>query len=202
MSDDGTAELWTRYRATRSLWARDQLVQAYWPLVKRVADVFRFRRGIPMRISLGELLSFGGVGLWKAIEDFNPALGVPFGAYARRRISWAMLDGLQSLDVVRQRSKVTWEIPLIGRITRGIARRMADPRPVPQPGGDFLRLVRKANLSPLEREIITRHYLGGEELKALAAERDVTPSWITQLHKKMLRRLSRNERLQRAAGVA
>lgn len=49
-------------------------------------------------LSREDLASVGALGLVLAAESFDPSVGVPFGAYARRRINGALVDELRSLD--------------------------------------------------------------------------------------------------------
>jgi RNA polymerase sigma factor for flagellar operon FliA len=49
-------------------------------------------------LSREDLASVGAVGLVLAADSFDPSAGVPFGAYARRRITGALVDELRSLD--------------------------------------------------------------------------------------------------------
>ncbi|HZV80190.1 MAG TPA: sigma-70 family RNA polymerase sigma factor [Candidatus Binatus sp.] len=71
-----------QYRENRSLDQRDALVLRHMPLVKRVAA--HYARDIAMR---DDLTQVGYVGLIKAVENFDPSLGVPFEAYARPMIA-------------------------------------------------------------------------------------------------------------------
>jgi RNA polymerase sigma factor for flagellar operon FliA len=77
---------------------RDQLVMAHVDLVKILAH--RLRRRLPSQVELSELVSVGVLGLIDAASRYEPALGVPFDAFARRRIHGAMLDALRGLDSV------------------------------------------------------------------------------------------------------
>ena len=77
---------------------RDQLVMAHVDLVKVIAH--RLRRRLPSQVELSELVSVGVLGLIDAASRYEPALGVPFDAFARRRIHGAMLDALRGLDWV------------------------------------------------------------------------------------------------------
>ena len=43
-------------------------------------------------VELNELISVGVLGLVEAANRFQPSLGVPFDAFARRRVHGAMLD--------------------------------------------------------------------------------------------------------------
>jgi RNA polymerase sigma factor for flagellar operon FliA len=58
----------------------------------------RLAHRLPAHVELSELTSIGVVGLLDAASRFRPTLGVPFGAFARRRILGAMLDALRDLD--------------------------------------------------------------------------------------------------------
>ncbi|MGN6751127.1 MAG: sigma-70 family RNA polymerase sigma factor [Intrasporangium sp.] len=49
-------------------------------------------------LSREDMASAGAVGLVLAADSFDPSAGVPFGAYARRRITGALMDELRSLD--------------------------------------------------------------------------------------------------------
>lgn len=66
------------------------------PLVARVAAKVRLR--LPRQVEVAELISAGYVGLIDAADKFDPARGVAFGAYARRRIAGAIIDALRELD--------------------------------------------------------------------------------------------------------
>lgn len=51
-----------------------------------------------MHLSRDDLASAGALALITAADGFNPDLGVPFGAYARRRIIGAFADEMRSID--------------------------------------------------------------------------------------------------------
>ena len=78
--------------------ARDRLVLAHVSLVKILAQ--RLAHRLPPSVELNELMSVGVLGLVEAANRYQPALGVPFDAFARRRIHGAMLDALRNLDWV------------------------------------------------------------------------------------------------------
>jgi RNA polymerase sigma factor for flagellar operon FliA len=77
---------------------RDALVMAHVDLVKSMAN--RLGRRVPSHVELSELVSVGVLGLIDAAQRYQPGLGVPFDAFARRRIHGAMLDALRRLDRV------------------------------------------------------------------------------------------------------
>ena len=65
-------------------------------------------------VSRDDLASAGSLALIRAADDFDPALGVPFAAYATSRVKWALRDELRSMDWaprdVRNRARRTTRI--------------------------------------------------------------------------------------------
>jgi RNA polymerase sigma factor for flagellar operon FliA len=88
----------TAAAAAPDLKDRDALVMAHVDLVRSLAN--RLGRRVPSHVELSELVSVGVLGLIDAAQRFQPGLGVPFDAFARRRIHGAMLDALRRLDRV------------------------------------------------------------------------------------------------------
>ena len=76
--------------------ACNQLVLAHLGLVKALAS--RLAQRVPAHIELNELVSVGLMGLVEAARRYEPALGVPFDAFARRRVHGAMVDSLRGMD--------------------------------------------------------------------------------------------------------
>ncbi len=75
---------------------RDRLVMEHVGLVRALAG--RLAHRVPSQVEVSELISVGVLGLMDAASRFKPTLGVPFDAFARRRIHGAMLDALRDLD--------------------------------------------------------------------------------------------------------
>jgi RNA polymerase sigma factor (sigma-70 family) len=69
--------------------AREELVEAFLPLIAGVARVYR---GSPA-ITRVELMQEGVVGLLRALERYDPELGVPFWGYA----TWWVRQAMQQL---------------------------------------------------------------------------------------------------------
>ena len=65
-------------------------------LVKSLAQ--RLAQRLPAQVELNDLISVGVLGLVEAANRYRPTLGVPFDAFARRRVNGAMLDSLRDLD--------------------------------------------------------------------------------------------------------
>lgn len=101
------AELWTKYKETKSIAIRDRLIRQYMPLVKWVAG--RISTGMPESVDFDDLVGFGQFGLLDAINKFDIDKGVKFKTYATTRIRGAIFDELRELDwvprSVRQKSR-------------------------------------------------------------------------------------------------
>ena len=82
--------------ATSNTSARDQLVMQHVPLVKTLAQ--RLAQRLPAQVEMNDLIGVGVLGLIDAASRYRPSLGVPFDAFARRRVQGAMLDALRELD--------------------------------------------------------------------------------------------------------
>jgi len=83
------------YARTRSLELRDHIVLAHVGLVKSIAA--HYFTGQAQRDDLEQV---GYVGLIKAVERFDPSLGVPFEAYARTVVSGEIFHYLRDLAPV------------------------------------------------------------------------------------------------------
>jgi len=75
---------------------RDQLVQRFMPLVKRIA--YHLMARLPPSVQFDDLVQNGMLGLLDAIERFQEGFGAQFETYATQRVRGAMLDGLREND--------------------------------------------------------------------------------------------------------
>lgn len=69
--------------------AREQLIEAYLPLIGSLARLYRQTRGVERT----ELIQEGVVGLLRALQRFDPERGVPFWGYA----AWWVRQAMQQL---------------------------------------------------------------------------------------------------------
>lgn len=87
---------------------RNRLIEENLPLVGYLASETHARA---THIPREELASVGALALVQAADAFDPTLGVPFGAYARRRILGAFADEMRAMDWasrgIRKRIKET-----------------------------------------------------------------------------------------------
>ena len=82
---------------------RDRLVINHLALVRKVA-VGLVRR-LPAQVEMNELIGEGVVGLLDAARRYKPASGVPFEAFAARRVRGSMLDALRAVDTASRRTR-------------------------------------------------------------------------------------------------
>ncbi|QKS28543.1 MAG: RNA polymerase sigma factor FliA [Accumulibacter sp.] len=75
---------------------KDQLVQRFAPLVRRIACHLMAR--LPASVQLDDLVQNGMLGLLDALGRFEAGVGAQFEAYAAQRVRGAMLDGLREND--------------------------------------------------------------------------------------------------------
>jgi RNA polymerase sigma factor for flagellar operon FliA len=74
--------------------SRDRRVEAHLHLVDSIARKHRsYGRG--SGVELDDLVAYGRIGLLDAATRFDTTLGVPFEAFARRRIRGAIIDGIR-----------------------------------------------------------------------------------------------------------
>jgi len=86
------ASLWRRFRFERETRCREQIFTRYRGLARSIA--VRQLNGRPRNgIEQGDMEQFAYEGLLHAIDRFDPLKGVPFGAFARRRIIGSIADG-------------------------------------------------------------------------------------------------------------
>ena len=90
------ALLWHRVHLSDDREAKGSLIERYLPLVK--AELGRLAYHLPPHLDRQELYADGVEGLLSAITNYEPAQGVAFMAYARKRIWGAMMDRVRALD--------------------------------------------------------------------------------------------------------
>lgn len=87
---------WKNWVNCRDPQAGDFLVKKYIPLVSY--HVQRISINLPKSVSRDDIRSLGMMGLFDALERFDPARDLKFDTYASFRIRGAILDGLRKED--------------------------------------------------------------------------------------------------------
>jgi RNA polymerase sigma factor for flagellar operon FliA len=82
---------------------RDRLIAEHVDMARRIAG--RVARRVPEWIQPDDLVSAALIGLTEAAERFDASQGMPFIAFAERRIRGAVLDELRRGDVMPRRKR-------------------------------------------------------------------------------------------------
>ncbi|QNA82940.1 sigma-70 family RNA polymerase sigma factor [Sphingomonas sp. So64.6b] len=93
------ASLWRRYRFEDDLRCRETLFNRYFSLARAVAARL-FRQRMTTRLDRGDFDQFACEGLLHALDRYDPLRGVPFSAYARRRIAGNVADGIATMSEI------------------------------------------------------------------------------------------------------
>src|SRR4051795_12186333 len=106
VSADQALALWSEYKRTGDLQARNRLVMTFAPLVKDI--VYKKIRELPARCEGEDFISCGLEALIASIERYDPAKGATLEQFAWTRIHGAVLDELRRQDWA-PRSLRRWE---------------------------------------------------------------------------------------------
>ncbi|GLB59323.1 FliA/WhiG family RNA polymerase sigma factor [Cytobacillus sp. NCCP-133] len=87
---------WAKWVDSRDAQAGNFLVKRYMPLVSY--HVQRISVNLPKSVSRDDIRSLGMMGLYDALEKFDPSRDLKFDTYASFRIRGAILDGLRKED--------------------------------------------------------------------------------------------------------
>ncbi|MGZ4174041.1 MAG: sigma-70 family RNA polymerase sigma factor [Solirubrobacteraceae bacterium] len=135
---------------------RDQLVEAFLPLIASIARTYRTSPGIDRN----ELMQDGVVGLLRALERYDPAQGTPFWAYA----SWWVRQAMQQLV-----SELAGPVVLSDRALRQLARIKDVQRRHAQANGTEPSLRELAAETGLPTELVGRLIAAQRNARALEA---------------------------------
>ncbi len=92
----------TAPRESETPMSPERLARENLPLAKYLA-VEKARSA--QHVDLDDLLSAAYLGLATASMEYEPARGIPFGAYARTKITWAILNEMRAADPAGERSR-------------------------------------------------------------------------------------------------
>ena len=90
--------IWAEYKKTKSVELRDYIIRKYLPLAKYVAG--KISIGMPPSVGFEDLVQCGLIGLFDAVEKYEPGKNVKFKTYATTRIRGAIIDELRAQDWV------------------------------------------------------------------------------------------------------
>ncbi|MFZ5802089.1 MAG: FliA/WhiG family RNA polymerase sigma factor [Candidatus Omnitrophota bacterium] len=89
-------KMWKKFKRTKSPHLRDEIIKKYLYLVKYVAG--RVAIGLPPNVEYNDLVSYGILGLFDAINKYDVTQGNKFETYAVSRVRGSIMDELRKLD--------------------------------------------------------------------------------------------------------
>lgn len=95
---DALQAMWREYKRTSSVTLRNQIVEAYLPLVDYLSE--RIAERLPRCVDVDEVRSAGVLGLMDAVEGFDLERGIKFETYCSVRVRGSILDELRARDWV------------------------------------------------------------------------------------------------------
>ncbi len=174
--------------ATAPLDSDADLRALYGGWIKRIALLLRSR--IPWA-DLDELLQWGAIGMLEAAQKYDAAQGVPFEAYAMRRVRGAMLNGLRA-EGRRRRGETLFDAETVDAQALAGSTSPEDP---------YAQLTRVENhealaaalttLPELEYRVLALHFYEEMNNREVAAILDISEGYASRLRKRALDLLAR-----------
>jgi len=161
---------------------REAIIREYAPMVKYVAGRIAVR--LPPHIEIDDLISVGVLGLFDAIQKYDPSRGARFKTYAEFRVRGAILDELRSLDWVPRsiRQKSAMLDAVSQKLMGELGRPPEDDEVAAEMGLDleafYATLYQTRNVPVLSLEDMGLTKESGESqnlLECLAGKRDADP---------------------------
>jgi RNA polymerase sporulation-specific sigma factor len=177
--------LWRAYKSRGNARSRARIIEAYQPLVFKVAMHLRLRETVVM-----DMIQEGTVGLIEAVERFDPGRGVRFSTFATFRIRGRILNALR-----RERPAISVEGSGRAEADDSLLERLADPvaadRLSAVEDGVLLEQILNAidRLPRRERRILRGSFLREEEPRRIADELRISVSHFYRLQKHALARI-------------
>ena len=100
-------QAWVEFNKSRSHKNKQKLIEHYFAFVKKIA--YKLAESLNWHVQPEELASFGIDGLYKAIDGFDPDMGIKFESYSNSRIRGSMIDGLRREDAIPRSVRLTNE---------------------------------------------------------------------------------------------
>jgi RNA polymerase sporulation-specific sigma factor len=179
------ASLWRQFKIENSQPARHRLVEAYQPLVYKIAS----------RISGNEevffdLIQEGAIGLIEAVENFDLKYAVKFSTFAQHRIRGRMIDFLKKLQRFKEPLEMALREEEFSSILTGIIDQQVNVEEEVA-----LKMINSqvnqaiSRLTPKEQKVIHDLYLLDKEPVVAATEMNISLSYLYKIQKKALQRL-------------
>ena len=172
--------LWQDYKQRASRQSRARLIEAYQPLVFKVAMSLRLREPVLM-----DMIQEGTVGLIQAVERFDPGRGVRFSTFATYRIRGRILNALQ-----RERGREADAEDAAESLARVPDAAAADALASVEDAVLVRQIVSAIKGLPArERRILMGAFLAAEEPGRIADELKISLSHFYRLQQQALRKI-------------
>ncbi len=174
------------------------VVESFLPLVGAIARTVS--RGLPSVVEIDELINDGVLGLYTALERYDPRRNVGFSTYAGHRIRGAMLDGLRRRDplprALRRAQKAFGGGGIQFHDLDEALMVPADEDASPEAlvlEADLRRRVRCGleALPPRDREVLELRMVRGWPLRAVAEQLSLSITRVAEIQARGLERLRR-----------
>jgi RNA polymerase sigma factor (sigma-70 family) len=173
--------------------ARNSLIDANGALVRSVARAFIVR--LPPCFDLEDLIQEGYLGLIDAADKYDPALNVPFPAYAFYRVRGAICSSVR---------RSQWANATMASIFSDGGELAFEPSGAPDHDADLsreqrareLRAALVEHLTPRERFVVELYFFEGETLLEAGKRIGVNNSRASQINHKALQKLAALDELR------
>lgn len=93
---DDLDALWAAWKGDGDTKARDRLAEIYYGLTQRVAG--RVAKSLPGHVDRDDIVSMGTLGLFRALERYDPSRGTSFETFCPASVRSLILDELRKQD--------------------------------------------------------------------------------------------------------
>ena len=164
-----------------------ELTALYGNWIKRMALLMKIR--MPWA-DLDEMLQWGAIGMMEASQRFDPGHGVPFQAFASRRIKGAMIDGLRR-EGTRRRGQTNFDQDTVDIAAHDNGDGPADPLSLLTRVDNRALLVEALRALPqLEYRILALHFYDELNNREIASVLDISEGYASRLRKRALETLA------------
>ncbi len=105
-------EVWEAYRADPTTRMRNRIVEAYLPLLRKIA--MRLHKRLPRLVDVEDLVNEGAFGLMEAVHAYDPSMPNTFATFCSKRVFGAIIDHLRQMDptprLMREREAMVAEV--------------------------------------------------------------------------------------------
>ena len=163
------------------------LTALYGDWIKRMALLLKVR--MPWA-DLEDMLQWGAIGMMEASQRFDPNHGVPFRAFAARRIKGAMIDGLRR-EGSRRRGQMIFDQDSVDIAVHAGGDGPEDPLSLLTRTDNQALLVEALHTLPaLEYRVLALHFYEELNNREIASVLDISEGYASRLRKRALETLA------------